>query len=88
MDTLCGLCVAVAPWVVARSAFVATSAFTCVANVVLASTNFIFVAMISVTMFRSAVAANSRLSSAVVISVVSCAWFALLNPASPNTRCC
>ena len=57
----------------ARSAFVATSAFTCVVNMVLASTNFLFVAMSSVTMFRSDVAANAIFSSSVDISVVSCA---------------
>ena len=70
---MCGLVVDAAPWVSARSAFVATSAFTCVANVVLDSTNFLFVAMRSVTMFWSAVAANARFSSAVAISVVLCA---------------
>ena len=73
MVVLCSLFVAAAPWVAARSAFVATSAFTCIANVVLASTNFLFVAMRSVTMFRSDVAANYIFSSAVTISVVLCA---------------
>ena len=68
---LCGWVVADVPWVADRSAFVATSALPCVANVVLLSTNFMFVAMRSVTMFRSNVAASARLSSAVAISVVS-----------------
>ena len=88
MAGLCGLVVDYAPWVAARSAFVATSAFTCVANVVLAYTNFLFVEMRSVTMFRSAFVTNAIFSSAVAISVVSCARFALLNSASPNMRCC
>ena len=67
---MCGLVVDAVPWVVARSVFVDTSALTCVANVVLASTNFLFVAMRYVTIFWSAVAASSRFSSAVAISVV------------------
>ena len=71
MVALFGLVVADEPWVAARSAFVATSALTCVANVVLASTNFLFVAMRSITFFWSAVAASARFSSAVAISVVS-----------------
>ena len=73
MVVLCVLVVDAVPWVTTRSAFVATSAFTCVANVVLVSTNFLFVAMRSVTMFLSAVAVNARLSSAVAVSVVLCA---------------
>ena len=85
---LCGLVVDAAPWVSVRSVFVATSAFTCVSNVALASTNFLFVAMSSVTMFRSAVAANVRFYSAVAIPVVSYALFEVLNPVSPDTRCC
>ena len=68
---LCVLVVDTVPWMAARSAFVATSAFTCVANVVLASTNFLFVAMRSVTMFWSDVAVSAILSRAVAISVVS-----------------
>ena len=66
---MCGLVVDV----VVRSAFFAASVFTCVDNVVLASTKFLFVAMMSVTMFRSAVTTNSRLSSAVAIYFVLCA---------------
>ena len=68
---MCGLVISDVPWVAARSAFVATSALTCVTTVVLASTKFMFLAMRSVTMFQSAVAASASLSSAVAISVVS-----------------
>ena len=39
-------------------------------------------------MLQPTVAVSATLSSAVAISVVSWAIWALLNPASPNTRCC
>ena len=74
--------------VLASRKFVATIDFTCATSVLLVSTNFMFMAIRSATMLRSAVAASAIFSSAVAISVVSWASWALLNPASPNTHCC
>ena len=76
------------PCVLDSRAFVATRNFTCATSTIFVSTNFLFMEMRSNTMFQLAVDASARLSSAVAISVVSWASWAILNHSSPNTRCC
>ena len=76
------------PCVLASRMFVATILFTCTTNAVLLSINLLCMAIRLATMLRSAVATGTIFSSAVAISVVSWASWALLNTASPNTKCC